>query len=130
MIENDLQTRPNQQGEAKTEGCARCGLNHAALNVEISDRTLVRKVRGQKHRLKAYGGSFGFSAPFWDAHSAEIDELIIMDQESGEVFHGHAEVFAQAHRQTFSAAFGPQIVIPIHALERFEDVGEFNFWRE
>lgn len=130
MIQSYLRPRVYQQRGSHTEFCPRCGLSHAALNVEITDRMLVRKVRGPKHRLKAYGGAFGFSAPFWDAHANEIDELIIKDEESGEVFRGNAAVFAQAHRQTFSPIFGQQLVIPLHALERFADDAEFQFWRQ
>ncbi len=130
MLQNDLRTVPGRIEQTDATPCDRCGLNHAVLNVEIIGRTLVRKVRGPAHRLKAYGGAFGFSARFWDAHARDIDELIIFDETSGEVFRGKAEAFAQAYRQTFSPAFGPQIVIPLSVLERFADVAEFNFWAQ
>ncbi len=130
MIRSYLRSRADQQEGNQTEFCNRCGLNHAVLNVEIIGRTLIRKVRGPAHRLKAYGGAFGFSARFWDAHIAEIDELIVIDEATGEVFRGKVESLGELHRQVFSPAFGLQVVIPIHVLERFQDAGEFLFWAQ
>jgi hypothetical protein len=98
--------------------CATCGKNHAALGVEFYGRVLVRRVHGEKQRLRAYGGAFGFAAGFWDVHAGDFDALVIRDTDTGEVWRGDRQAIARVYRQMFDAQSGLQIVVPLSHLER------------
>jgi len=98
--------------------CATCGKVHAALGVQLVGRVLVRRVHDAAHRLRAYGGAFGFTAAFWDAHAGDFDALVIRDTDTGEVWRGDRFALARVYRQTFDGQSGLQVVVPLSHLER------------
>lgn len=95
--------------------CPRCGLCHAAMNIEIRGRVLYRRARAS-HRLRMGGGAFGFSARLLDAHRDEFTAIQIRDLDSGQVFFADRTVIDQAERKTLSLEHGPQLIIPIAAM--------------
>ena len=97
--------------------CEKCNLVHAALNVELRGRTLIRRAR-RSHRLRVSGGAFGFSAQLIGRHADDIKEIVIRDLDSGEVFRADAKLLAHADRMTLNPAFGSQIILPLSAMTR------------
>ncbi len=97
--------------------CAQCGLGHALLGVRFADGTLIRRVRGDRHRLRILGGAFAFNARFWDAHRREFDEVLIQDVVSGRVWYANPRALSKTVRKTLDPFAGEQVILPLSALE-------------
>jgi len=101
--------------------CAVCGHSHRALNIEIADRVLLRTARASAHMVKQFGGAWAFAARVWDAHSAEIRRVQVLDTESGTLYHADIDTFIRyAFRRVLDVRAGEQIILPVRYWKQLD----------
>ncbi len=89
--------------------CEKCGLNHQALGLSLTDGILIRHARGSRHILRAFD-AWAFAAKFWDAHAQEIERVQILDDESGTLYRADRSEFDRfAFRKNLG--FGEQFIL-------------------
>ncbi len=101
--------------------CELCGHSHARLNVRIENKNLLRTVTKDTQRIRAFGGAWGFNAQFWDAHSAQIHRVQVLDAATGLLYHASIDDFVRyAFRRVLdkSGRAGEQIIMP------------FRYWKQ
>lgn len=101
--------------------CAECGHSHRALGIEIRDRVLLRTARASAHMVKQFGGAWAFAARVWDAHSAEIHRVQVLDTESGTLYHADIDtVIRYAFRRVLDVRAGEQIILPLRYWKQLD----------
>lgn len=101
--------------------CAECGHSHRALNIEIADKVLFRTARASQHQVRAFGGAWAFSARLWDAHSAEIHRVQVLDTESGTLYHADIDtVVRYSFRRVLDPRAGQQVVLPLRYWKQLD----------
>ena len=94
--------------------CERCGLHHETLNVAVGDGLLFRRARASQHRLRLFGGAWGFSARLIDAHLAEIERVQVLDEETAQLFEcGWKTLLREGVRRVLDPRAGMQIILPL-----------------
>lgn len=90
--------------------CVVCGHSHRALGIEIRDRVLLRTARASAHLVRQFGGAWAFAARVWDAHSAEIHRVQVLDTESGTLYHADIDtVIRYAFRRVLDVRAGDRM---------------------
>lgn len=102
--------------------CTKCGHDHQKLGVRIEKRVLYRSAISG-HRVKAFGGAWGFSAKFWDAHRPEFDRIQITERDTRHVYRATTTTFDQhAYREILSAGYGLQVVLPLMRFNKPDEL--------
>lgn len=107
----------------KSQPCDRCGFLHAALGVSIDEGVLVRTVRKESQRVRAFGGAYGFIPRFWDVHcgSGDFDIVVIKDLARGEIWTADQRAIGSVRRETLSGAIGEQVLLLCSRMGRDAD---------
>lgn len=94
--------------------CSECGLNHQVLNVEVGGGLLFRRVRGAQHRLRLFGGSWGFSEQLIKMHLSEIQRVQVLDESTNELFEcSWRTLVRESVRRVLDPRAGMQLILPL-----------------
>lgn len=94
--------------------CNQCGLHHEVMNIAIGSGLLFRRARGSQHRLRLFGGAWGFNARLIDAHLGEIGRVQVLDEETAQLFEcSWRTLVREGVRRALDPRAGMQIILPL-----------------